>query len=133
MLQGVLAPLLTRLGNARLGEQQISNSFLAAEGRSAVVAVSGGPDSMALLHLLSSSSPAVSAFTVEHALREESADEAAFVSKYCKMLGALTTSLSRVYELTRPSQVSSTRRGACHGAQRPFQSVHGTAQSYQLD
>jgi tRNA(Ile)-lysidine synthase len=52
------------------------------------VAVSGGPDSLALLLLAVAARPgAVEAATVDHGLRPESADEAAFVAGICAGLG----------------------------------------------
>ena len=59
-----------------------------------VVAVSGGPDSMALLHLVAEWSrergepaPDVVAVTVDHQLREEAANEAALVARRARALG----------------------------------------------
>lgn len=55
------------------------------------VAVSGGGDSMALLHLLTRCFPpdtvALHAVTVDHGLRAEAADEAAFVGRFAESLG----------------------------------------------
>jgi len=48
------------------------------------VATSGGPDSMALLHLLYKATPKVVALTVEHGLRAESLAEAKTVGDWCK-------------------------------------------------
>jgi tRNA(Ile)-lysidine synthase len=58
------------------------------EGPPAVgIAVSGGGDSMALLHLLAAAAPQigirVEAATVDHRLRPEAAEEAAFVAGVC--------------------------------------------------
>lgn len=51
------------------------------------VAVSGGGDSLALLHLLSLAGLSVQAVTVDHGLRPESAAEAASVGDICRRLG----------------------------------------------
>lgn len=52
------------------------------------IAVSGGPDSLALLLLAEAAFPgAVEAATVDHGLRAESGDEAAFVAELCGALG----------------------------------------------
>lgn len=52
------------------------------------IAVSGGPDSLALLLLAHAARPgAVHAATVDHGLRPESAAEAAFVADLCARLG----------------------------------------------
>lgn len=56
------------------------------------VAVSGGGDSVALLHLLSKYS-GVRAVTVDHGLRPESADEAAGVATLCNVLNIPHTTL----------------------------------------
>lgn len=52
------------------------------------LAVSGGPDSLALLLLASAAFPGrVEAATVDHGLRAESASEAAMVARHCARLG----------------------------------------------
>ena len=52
------------------------------------VAVSGGPDSLALLLLANAACPGrIEAATVDHGLRPESADEARFVAEFCEEIG----------------------------------------------
>lgn len=66
----------------------------AAPGRIGV-AVSGGPDSLALLLLANAAFPgAVAAATVDHRLRAEAADEAAFVAEACAALGVAHRTLT---------------------------------------
>jgi len=68
-----------------------------ARGGLLVVAVSGGPDSLALLHALARTRPMTSleihAAHLDHGLRgEESRADAAFVSRVCRELGLALTS-----------------------------------------
>ena len=61
---------------------------LVARGSTVGVAVSGGPDSLALLLLAAAARPGeVEAATVDHALRPESRAEAEMVASVCKRLG----------------------------------------------
>src|SRR6059058_309979 len=61
---------------------------LIAPGERIGVAVSGGPDSLALLFLCAAARPGlVEAATVDHALRPESRGEAEAVAAICKRLG----------------------------------------------
>jgi tRNA(Ile)-lysidine synthase len=63
------------------------DTLLSAEGPIGV-AVSGGPDSLALLLLAAAARPGrVEAATVDHGLRTESAEEAAMVAALCETLG----------------------------------------------
>lgn len=66
----------------------------AGEGR-ILLAVSGGPDSLALLLLAQEALPErIAAATVDHGLRPEAADEAAFVADVCARLGVAHTVLT---------------------------------------
>jgi tRNA(Ile)-lysidine synthase len=59
-----------------------------ADGERIALAVSGGPDSMAMLALAAAAYPGgVIAATVDHRLRSESADEAAMVAGFCAAIG----------------------------------------------
>jgi tRNA(Ile)-lysidine synthase len=68
----------------------IREHSLLARGERVLVAVSGGPDSTALLHGLLALAPrleiVVQAACVDHGLRQESADEAARVEQRCRAL-----------------------------------------------
>ena len=86
MLVGVtntLTPAADQIArfNADLG------AFVSTDARVGI-AVSGGPDSLALLLLAAAARPGqVEAATVDHHLRAESAQEAAFVADVCARLG----------------------------------------------
>lgn len=59
------------------------------------MAVSGGPDSLALLLLAATALPGrVGAATVDHRLRSESADEAAMVARLCAKMGVAHETLT---------------------------------------
>ena len=70
-----------------------------SENAKLAVAVSGGSDSMAVLHLMAGERGRkglgnLEAVTVDHGLRDESADEAARVAEYCAQLGVKHTILT---------------------------------------
>lgn len=71
--------------------QLLLQESLVCEGARVLVAVSGGADSMALLHLLHRLSPELGFFLavahLDHSIRSVSADDANFVSLVCSHLG----------------------------------------------
>jgi tRNA(Ile)-lysidine synthase len=69
--------------------ERFLNDFVASGGRTdqpVGIAVSGGPDSLALLLLAHASLPHLEAATVDHGLRKNGADEARFVADICAEL-----------------------------------------------
>jgi len=74
------------------------------------VAVSGGPDSLALLLLAAASFPEmVEAATVDHGLRNESADEAGFVAEICRALGVQHEIVQAKVDTARASRQRAAR------------------------
>lgn len=66
-----------------------------APGEQMALAVSGGPDSMAMLVLAAAAFPGMAiAATVDHGLRPEAAGEAAMVAAYCAHFGVPHTTLA---------------------------------------
>ena len=83
------------------------------EGRLGL-AVSGGPDSLALLLLAHAALPGrVAAATVDHGLRAESANEAAMVGQVCAAIGVPHQTLSVAVE---PGNIQSRARAARYAA-----------------
>ncbi len=88
---------------------------LAPAGRIGV-AVSGGPDSLALLLLAQAARPgAVAAATVDHGLRPEAANEAAMVAALCRTLDVPHATL-RVTVADDPAGVQAAARKARYAA-----------------
>ena len=82
---------------------------------SVVLAVSGGPDSMALMHLARrwlemKGRPAVAVATVDHGLRAESKAEAAFVADQARKLGFAHTTLEWMGEKPKTGIQAAARR-----------------------
>ena len=85
------------------------------------VAVSGGPDSLALLLLAAAAYPgAVVAATVDHGLREESAGEARFVARICDDLGVPHAVLTPGWSEAPASNVPALARRARYEALRAW-------------
>ena len=88
---------------------------LAPAGRIGI-AVSGGPDSLALLLLAEAARPGlVAAATVDHGLRREAADEAAMVFETCRALG-IPHAILRVTVADDPAGVQAAARKARYAA-----------------
>jgi tRNA(Ile)-lysidine synthase len=89
------------------------------------IAVSGGPDSLALLLLAHAAFPGrVEAATVDHGLRAESADEARFVAAVCADLGIDHATLP--VELA-PGNLQNEARSARYKALLLWARAHGLA------
>lgn len=83
-MPGASEPLSTRCRDA---VERLTGGFDRSADR-LLVALSGGPDSVALLHLLQNLWPGrIAAATVDHGLRPESADEARACARWCTGLG----------------------------------------------
>ncbi len=77
------------------------------------IAVSGGPDSLALLLLAAAARPGlVEAATVDHALRAQSRDEAEMVAALCERLGIPHTILTIGWDDKRGSAIQERARDA---------------------
>src|SRR3954464_10115818 len=86
---------------------------LTAPGERLGVAVSGGPDSLALLLLAAAARPgAVEAATVDHALRDGSRAEAETVATICKRLDVPHTILTAAWNETPGTAIQERARGA---------------------
>jgi tRNA(Ile)-lysidine synthase len=88
----------------------IREQALLATGERVLVAVSGGPDSTALLHALKHLASRLHielvAATVDHGLRPESGSEAALVAERCRALGIACEILSVDVKAARHAHVS---------------------------
>lgn len=79
------------------------------------LAVSGGPDSMALLHLAAAALPGqIEAATVDHGLRADAAAEAALVARACASLAVPHSTL--VVKVARTASIQAAARQARYEA-----------------
>jgi tRNA(Ile)-lysidine synthase len=100
---------------------------LAGEPERLGLAVSGGPDSLALLLLAAAAFPGrISAATVDHGLRTESAAEALHVEHICDRLGCPHTILT-VDVPCGPAGVQGEARGARYAALARWAAAEGIA------
>jgi tRNA(Ile)-lysidine synthase len=110
---------------ARLDEFVRTLDRLAGEGGLGV-AVSGGPDSLALLLLAAEARPGqIRAATVDHRLRAESADEAAQVGRLCASLGVAHDVLT--VAIAPGASLQALARQARYAALEAWTDDHGLA------
>lgn len=89
------------------------------------VAVSGGPDSLALLLLAHAALPhRIAAATVDHGLRPEAMDEARFVERVCGELGVPHTILAITTEPSREG-LQAAARAARYAALESWRAANG--------
>lgn len=97
------------------------------EGRLGI-AVSGGPDSLALLLLAADALPgALAAATVDHGLRPDAAAEAAMVAAVCKDRGIPHDILSPDWPEPPTANIQAAARQARYGALAGWAARHGIA------
>ena len=102
--------------------------LIAKGDRTIGVAVSGGPDSIALLLLAATARPGkVEAATVDHRLREESGAEAGMVASLCKKLGVPHEILTLEWDEKPGSAVQERAR------KRRYQELAGWAKRRKID
>ncbi|WP_251567064.1 tRNA lysidine(34) synthetase TilS [Erythrobacter sp. 3-20A1M] len=103
-------------------------------GRRLGLAVSGGPDSLALLLLAHAAMPGmVEAATVDHGLRPESADEAAMVAHLCASLGVPHRTLRVEVGAGNMHQRARAARYAALGRWLAEREVAGLATAHHAD
>lgn len=97
MPRAVSTPSVNDTAVARFGEDLIALTGPLGASAQIGLAVSGGPDSLALLLLAHAALPGrISVATVDHGLRPEAAEEAAMVGRVCGELGVPHFTLSQV-------------------------------------
>lgn len=90
---------------------------LIAQSERFTVAVSGGPDSLALLLLAAAARPGeIEAATVDHALRPESREEAEQVAAICTRLGVPHTILAIEWDVPPATAIQQQARQMRYGA-----------------
>jgi tRNA(Ile)-lysidine synthase len=90
--------------------------LLIAPGQPVAVAVSGGPDSLALLLLAAAARPGlIQAASVDHALREESRAEAQAVAAICERLGVPHAILTVEWKQKPETAIQERARNARYG------------------
>lgn len=101
---------------------------LAAPGLPIAVAVSGGPDSLALLLLAAAARPGqVEAATVDHGLRAESREEAEMVGGICERLGVPHTILTVEWKQKPETAIQERSRAQRYALLAKWTSERGAA------
>jgi tRNA(Ile)-lysidine synthase len=96
------------------------------EDERVMLAVSGGPDSLALLLLAHQCAAGrITAATIDHQLRSESADEAAYVGTICQQLGIRHVVLTPVRKIA--GNIQSSARAARYELLANAADAHGCA------
>jgi tRNA(Ile)-lysidine synthase len=114
-----------RVERFRAGLAAIWPEGIGDDGARLGIAVSGGPDSLALLLLAQAALPGrVDAATVDHGLRPGSADEVAEVARVCAFAGVPHTGLSVV---VAPGNVQAEARLARYAALADWAAERGLA------
>ena len=110
---------------------------LIAPGERVGVAVSGGPDSMALLLLSEAARPGlIEAATVDHALRPASRDEAEMVAQLSSSLGVPHTTLRIDWDVPPSTAIQERAREVRYGALERWvreRSLGAVATAHHLD
>ncbi len=102
---------------ALLDRFQTDLDALAKPGIRLGIAVSGGPDSLALLLLAAAARPGqVEAATVDHGFRAEAREEAAVVADFCERLGVPHSTLTIEWDLPPATAIQEQARNVRYGA-----------------
>ena len=104
-------------GNALVERFRADLDGLIETGRRIGIAVSGGPDSLALLMLAAAARPGeIEAATVDHGLRAGSREEAEMVGGVCERLGVPHAILAIEWDLPPTSAIQEQARAVRYGA-----------------
>jgi tRNA(Ile)-lysidine synthase len=103
--------------NALVERFRVDLDALIEPGKRVGIAVSGGPDSLALLILTAAARPGeIEAATVDHGLRAGSREEAEMVADICERLGVPHAILAIEWDLPPTSAIQEQARAVRYGA-----------------
>ncbi len=106
------------------GLREVARDFGIEREQTVGVAVSGGSDSLAMLSLLHEAGWSLEAATVDHGLRPEAAEEAAYVARVCAELGVPHATLTVDLSDTGGNLQDRARRGR-YGALQAWAAERG--------